>query len=151
MCSSDLHIRKMVGRKGELFAVYGVVKFKDGTCHFEVLTKDDVERHRKRSKQADGSTWTNDYVAMAKKTAIRMAVKTVPKSPERPNLARALAADNAVDAGEAFRADLASDAIDTQGEVVEETPAAQPASRADAMADKMAVGKVAHDPDGVIS
>lgn len=110
------HIRKLDGARGAFFAVYGVVKFKDGTCHFEVLSKEDVDDHRKVSKQANGSAWTDNYVAMACKTAIRMTVKTVPKSTEKPGLAHALAIDTANDLGEAFRGDLMADVIDTTGE-----------------------------------
>lgn len=115
------HIRNLTATRGELFAVYGVVKFKDGTSHFEVLSRADVEDHRKVSQQADGTAWKNNFTAMACKTAIRMAVKMVPKSPEKP-LAKAIAVDEANEiGGEAFRFEMASDVIDTTGESAPES------------------------------
>ncbi len=119
------HIRNLKKDRGELFAVYGVVKFKDDTHHFEVLSRADIEEHRKVSQQADGPAWKNHYVAMACKTAIRMAVKMVPKSPDKP-LAKALAFEERQEiGGEAFGLDLASDAIDTTGETAPDTAQAE--------------------------
>lgn len=141
------HMRNLSAARGELYAVYGVVKFKDGTCHFEVLSKADVEEHRKISQQAEGTAWKNHYVSMACKTAIRMAVKMVPKSPEKP-LSKAVAVDNHAEFGEALRADFDSDVIDTTGETSEPAAAEQPATRTDQLAAAVA-GKKAptHNPE----
>lgn len=147
------HVPRMDQMTGKLYAVYGVVKFKDGTNHFEVLTKADVEAIRARSKAKDNGPWVTDYNAMAKKTAIKQALKTVPKSPERPALADALRASTSVDLGEAFSSDLSdkfTDAIDTEGTPVEEptTPgASKPASRNDDLSAKLdANAKPAQQP-----
>jgi recombination protein RecT len=136
------HIQRMDGRTGQMFAVYGVVKFKDGTCHFEVMGKSDVDAIRKRSKTGDDGPWVTDYDAMARKTAIKQALKTVPKSPQKPGLAQAIASDNAADQGEAFSTELTA-SIDTEGVEVVETQAAQ--SRTEQLG-----AKLAHDADGVI-
>lgn len=115
---------------GTMYAVYGVVKFKDDTKHFEVLMKKDVERIRGFSKAKDAPAWRDHYDAMAKKTAIKQALKTVPKSPDK--LAAALHADNSVDAGIAYHAedpDAKSEVIDTTGEVVSEETAAATSSQ----------------------
>lgn len=148
-------VRMDVERTGKLFAVYGVVKFKDGTHHFEVMSKSDVEAIRSRSKSKDSGPWVTDYFAMARKTAIKQALKTIPKSPEKPQLAQAIAADTAAEIGEAFNTDLV---IDTDGVDVTEqaqaaaaaTPTQEPSRTqklSDALDEKPAVK---HDKDGVV-
>jgi recombination protein RecT len=142
------HIMRMdAERTGKLFAVYAVVKFKDATCHFEVLTKHDVDAIRARSKAANSGPWVTDYNAMAKKTAIKQALKTVPKSPEKPQLPKAIAADTAAEIGEAFGTEL-TDAIDAEGTDVIEALPEKPATRAEELAQKLGNGK--HDKDGVV-
>jgi recombination protein RecT len=133
------HIQRIEGRTGKLFAVYGVVKFKDGTCHFEVLGKSDVDAIRKRSKTSENGPWVTDYDAMARKTAIKQALKTVPKSPQKPGLSQSIAADNAADQGEAFSTDLTA-AIDTEGVEVTAEPS-NPKSRVEQLSEKLG-----HDP-----
>jgi recombination protein RecT len=142
------HVQRLEGRTGNLYAVYGVVLFRDGTHHFEVLSRSDVDRIRARSKSKDTGPWATDYDEMAKKTAIKRAVKTVPKSAEKPQLAKALAHDNAIDLGEAFSSEY-GDAIDVEGAPVEETPPpAKPATRTDELAHRLGsiMGSPPHDP-----
>jgi recombination protein RecT len=144
------HTMLLEGRSGELFAVYAVVKFKDGSRHFEVLTKAMVEGIRGRSKAAHAGPWVTDYHAMAKKTAIKQALKTVTLSPEKPRdlaAAMALAADDAADAGEAFRSELA-DTIDAEGEEVREESTA-PQTRADAIGARIGASPLPDDADPV--
>jgi recombination protein RecT len=129
------HIRRMEGRTGVLFAVYGVVKFKDGTCHYEVLSRQDVDAVRKRSKSSDNGPWVTDYEEMAKKTAIKRTLKTVPKSPTKPQLAMAIAADNASETAEAFSTDLTA-SIDAEGTEVQ-----GPQTRTEQLAQRLG-----HDP-----
>jgi recombination protein RecT len=145
------HDMRMTERTGNLFAVYGVVKYRDNTYHFEVLPKADVDAIRKRSKSADNGPWVTDYFAMARKTAIKQALKTVPKSPEKPALPRALAIDTAAELGEAFRGDLLSDTIDAEGTDVTDAPALadKPATRTEELQQRLA-GGVKHDKDGVL-
>jgi len=69
---------------GELKFVYAVARFKDGTTHFVIKTKKQIESIRKRSKAGNdpNSPWANgildDYIEMAKKTVIRALVKDLP-------------------------------------------------------------------------
>jgi recombination protein RecT len=138
------HIRQTENRTGVLFAVYGVVKFKDGTCHYEVMSKGDVDAIRARSKAKDSGPWVTDYAAMAKKTAIKQALKTVPKSPEKPQLAQAIAADNSADDGRAFSTDLTG-SIDAEGvDTTDAEPPAQEPTRTEALSAKL--DQVPHDP-----
>ena len=68
--------------RGAMFAVYCVVKFKDGGKHTEVMTKVDVDRIRSRSKAAGSGPWVTDYEEMSKKTVFRRASKWIKLSPE---------------------------------------------------------------------
>lgn len=140
------HIQNFEKRTGVPFAAYGVVQFKDGTHHFEVFSKAQIESIRGRSKSfganAMSSPWTTDIEAMWKKTMIKQATKTVPKSPERPQLAAAIAADNAAEIGEAFRSELTEE-LDGIEEGVPQLVRAK--SRTDSLVSKLSI-----DADGVV-
>lgn len=68
--------------RGTMYAVYTVIKFKDGGQHTEIMTKKDVDRIRARSRAKDSGPWVTDYDEMAKKTVFRRASKWVVLSPE---------------------------------------------------------------------
>ena len=53
----------------------------DGTEMFDTLSKEEIEKIRKRAPSAKSSSpWDTDYVEMAKKSAIRRAFKMIPKN-----------------------------------------------------------------------
>jgi recombination protein RecT len=58
--------------------VYAIAFFKDGTNQFEVMTRDQVELIRARSRQKNGPTWTQNWAQMARKTAVRRLQNYVP-------------------------------------------------------------------------
>lgn len=62
--------------------VYMVAHFKDGGHYMDVMTAQEVEAVRKRSKAANNGPWVTDYEAMAKKTVIRRAFPYLPASIE---------------------------------------------------------------------
>ena len=62
--------------------VYMVAHFKDGGHYMDVMTYEEVEAVRRRSKAADNGPWVTDYEAMAKKTVIRRAFPYLPVSVE---------------------------------------------------------------------
>lgn len=66
----------------KLTHVYMVAHFVDGGHHIEVMTYEEVEAIRKRSKAANNGPWVSDYEAMAKKTVIRRAFPYLPVSVE---------------------------------------------------------------------
>lgn len=68
--------------RGELRFVYAVAKLKDGGTQFDVMSRADVERIRKRSKASNNGPWVSDYEAMAKKTVLRQLFKYLPVSIE---------------------------------------------------------------------
>lgn len=70
------------GERGAMTFVYAVAHFKDGGYQFEVMSKDDIEKRKKRSKAANNGPWVSDYEEMAKKTVIRHMWKYLPISIE---------------------------------------------------------------------
>ena len=69
--------------KGEIQWVYAVYKLKSGGYGFEVMSKEDIDEHRKKySKATSYSPWTTNYEAMAKKTVIKQALKYAPLKSE---------------------------------------------------------------------
>lgn len=70
--------------------VYMVAHFKDGGHFMDVMTIDEVEAVRQRSKASNNGPWVTDYAAMAKKTVIRRAFPYLPASVEAQ---QAVAAD----------------------------------------------------------
>jgi len=68
--------------RGKVYAVYCVCTFKDGTKKTEVMSKDDVEAIRKRSRAGSSGPWVADWQEMAKKTAFKRLSKWLPLSSE---------------------------------------------------------------------
>lgn len=68
--------------RGKMYAVYCLVRMKDGTEKCEVLTKQEVDGIRARSKAGKSGPWVTDYNEMAKKTAFRRVSKWIPLSAE---------------------------------------------------------------------
>lgn len=71
--------------RGKAYAVYCVCRFRDGTEKCDVMTLDDVESIRKRSKAGTSGPWMTDFNEMAKKTVFRRLSKWLPWSPEIRN------------------------------------------------------------------
>lgn len=69
-------------KAGEVYAVYCRIKFKDGTERCEVMSKDDVESIRARSKSATSGPWVTDWTEMSKKVVFKRASKWIVLSPE---------------------------------------------------------------------
>lgn len=68
--------------RGDVFAAYALVRFKDGTEKAEVMTRDEVEAIRKRSRSGTSGPWVTDWNEMAKKTVFRRLAKWLPMSAE---------------------------------------------------------------------
>ena len=68
--------------RGEMYAVYSHVKNTNGLDDYEVMTMEDVEKIRKRSKAGNAGPWVTDFSEMAKKTVIRRHSKRLTLSPE---------------------------------------------------------------------
>jgi recombination protein RecT len=68
--------------RGPAYAYYVLVTFKDGSEKCEVMTVDEIEQVRARSKASDDGPWQTDYNEMAKKTVFKRAYKWLPVSAE---------------------------------------------------------------------
>jgi len=95
----------MSGERGTIICAYAIARLSDGSVQTEVMTIDEIEAIRKRSKAANNGPWVTDYAEMCRKTVLRRLCKYIPSSPE---LERVIAADPEVDiieAGEFLPAD----------------------------------------------
>lgn len=68
--------------RGNVYAVYAICRYKDGTEKSEVMTREDVERIRSRSRSGNSGPWQTDWNEMAKKTVFRRLSKWLVLSPE---------------------------------------------------------------------
>lgn len=86
-----VHKPALTGR-GKAYAYYGIAKYRDGGHTILVMSREDVDERRARSKAKDNGPWVTDYDAMARKTVIRAMSAFLPLSIEAQ---RAVAADEA--------------------------------------------------------
>lgn len=75
------------GDRGPVIAAYSAVRLKDGSMHYEVMTKDQLDgiRARTKSKTNEGKIvgpWASDTDEMYRKTVIRRHAKRLPVSSE---------------------------------------------------------------------
>ncbi len=68
--------------RGEMYAAYALAQTKTGEVFACVLSKDEVDSVRKRSRAGTSGPWVSDYNEMAKKTAFRRLSKWLPLSAE---------------------------------------------------------------------
>lgn len=90
-----VHKPCLTGR-GEVIASYAIAVMADGSKQFVIATIDDIDKVRKASKSADSGPWVNWFEQMAMKVAVKRLCKMLPLSPD---IQRATALDDAVDAG----------------------------------------------------
>jgi recombination protein RecT len=69
-------------KEGEVLAVYCTVRLKGGCQKTEVLSKNEVDGIRARSRSGSAGPWKTDWNEMAKKTAFRRVSKWLPLSAE---------------------------------------------------------------------
>lgn len=68
--------------RGKMYAAYAHVVMKDGSVKDEVMSKEEIDAIRARSRSANSGPWVTDYNEMAKKTAFRRCSKWLPLSAE---------------------------------------------------------------------
>lgn len=68
--------------RGAIYAAYCICKFKDGSEKCDVMSVDEIEAIRSRSRAAQSGPWVTDWSEMAKKTVFRRLSKWLPLSPE---------------------------------------------------------------------
>lgn len=83
--------------KGQALGVYAIAVMKDGTKAAAVMSMDEVNAIRRRSKSPDSGPWVTDYSEMAKKTVFRRMSKWLPLASE--DYRKALEVDEAEEVG----------------------------------------------------
>jgi recombination protein RecT len=80
----EVKLHKINFRKprGNAYAYYVIITFKDGSKKAEAMPRDEVDGIRKRSKAGNSGPWVTDFDEMGKKTVFRRASKWLPLSPE---------------------------------------------------------------------
>jgi recombination protein RecT len=68
--------------RGKAYAFVCIIKMKDGGKKCEVMTLEEVEAIRRRSRSANNGPWVTDFNEMAKKTVFRRATKWIELSAE---------------------------------------------------------------------
>jgi recombination protein RecT len=68
----DEHIthKPTLASRGKMIAVYSIVTMKDGEKSREVMSVEDVEAIRRRSRSGQSGPWVTDFAEMAKKTVV---------------------------------------------------------------------------------
>jgi len=130
------HVPLLNGARGSLIAAYAVALMDNGIPQFAILSTEQINAHRDRSRASGNGPWVTDYDAMAKKTAIKVLTNYLPQAPEK--LVMAAEVEDRLDAGDSlagmFDGVIEIDAEDTEGQsakVAEELQARnteQPAS-----------------------
>jgi recombination protein RecT len=69
-----------LSNRGKLIAVYSIVSMKDGEKSREVMSVEDVNAIRARSRSGNSGPWQTDFAEMAKKTVVRRHSKRLPLS-----------------------------------------------------------------------
>lgn len=68
--------------RGNAYAYYAEVTFKDGMVKAEVMQTEEIEAIRRRSKASGSGPWVTDFDEMAKKTVFKRLSKWLPLTPE---------------------------------------------------------------------
>jgi recombination protein RecT len=68
--------------RGNAYAYYAIVTFKDGGKKCEVMSLDEIKAIQKRSRSGNSGPWQTDFDEMAKKTVFRRLSKWLELSPE---------------------------------------------------------------------
>jgi recombination protein RecT len=68
--------------RGKIYAYYAYAEMKDGSTKAEVMTLEDIEKIKNRSRSSNNGPWKTDPEEMSKKTVFRRLSKWLPLSPE---------------------------------------------------------------------
>lgn len=73
--------------RGDVYAAYAICRFKDASEKCEVMSREEIESIRKRSRAGQSGPWVTDWTEMAKKTVFRRLSKWLPLSSEQRDVA----------------------------------------------------------------
>lgn len=127
-----------LSNRGEMLFAYCIARFKNGGQHIDILSREDIDHIKARSKAPDGP-WRTDPAEMWKKSVIKRASKLWPLSIEV--LSQAIAMDNRAESGRSQDIgvmDAAAGSYMITDESMDQPAAEQPrATRTEAVRDKL--------------
>ncbi|NBT57497.1 hypothetical protein EBT16_01820 [bacterium] len=85
--------RMAKGNRGPMVMAYAEAKMTDGSIMREVMTSEDVQTIKSKSKSKDFGPWKDFEGEMWRKSALRRLYKSLPKSAD-PNLSRIIESDD---------------------------------------------------------
>lgn len=116
-----VHIPDLSDTSEDFAAAYAVIKYANGGTEFAVMTGDQVEKRRMKSKTQKGAPsgiWLEWKAEMWKKTALRFLLKTAPLSDEQ---AAAIATDGAALTPDNFQhGEIRAETINDDAEILPE-------------------------------
>lgn len=109
------------GDRGEATWVYAVYRTKDEGYGFEVMSVDDINRHRAKYSKARNSPWDSAWDEMAKKTVIKRVLKFAPLKTEfvRAMVADETTTDAVIENGDIELVQAEYTVVEETGEIVE--------------------------------
>lgn len=123
-----VHKPNLHADRGKVTCAYAIAHFKDGGHQIDVMTLGELDAIKKRSQAGDDGPWKTDEPEMQRKTIVKRLCKYLPLSPE---LAKALAIEEAADHGELQTIDVTLLESDPETGEVTETPKGNVASLKD--------------------
>lgn len=89
-----LHWKPIPFSDGEMIGTFACVLFEDGGVLYEVMSKAEIDKIRKRSRAGSSGPWVTDYEEMAKKTVLKRICKNVETDFDNSEQRAAWEADN---------------------------------------------------------
>lgn len=83
---SDFTMSRKIGDRGKVVGVFAKLQLLDGSSQCEVMTVDEVEHVRNKSRAKDKGPWVSDWAQMARKTVLRRAANLVDMGPKGADL-----------------------------------------------------------------
>ena len=75
---SIFHEPPITGSRGNFIAVYAIARLANGLLKHVVMSKEQVEHIKSKSKSSGNGPWVTDYDEMAKKSVIKRLCKSLP-------------------------------------------------------------------------
>lgn len=64
--------------RGRIIAAYAIGELRDGSCQIEVMSRDEIEKIKNRSRAGGRGPWATDFSEMSRKTVLRRLLKYLP-------------------------------------------------------------------------
>jgi len=124
------HVVDLSKDRGEAYAVYAMVRFKDGETAAIQMSKAEVEAIRKASRSGSSGPWATYPMEMWKKTAFKRLAKWLPRLPR--DVQEAIRKDNEAEYGQRT---VEGQAVQPAAEAVKELVKKAKAAEADGAAE----------------